>query len=241
MERLQKKIANNSEYSRRKAEELIVAGRIKVNNKTITELGYKVDDSAEIMIDNKVLYLEEKVYYLLHKPKGTISSCNDEKGRSTVVDIIHKENQDNVFPVGRLDYNTTGLLILTNDGELANLLMHPKYKIGKTYVAKIVGNLKKQDILSLSDGIVVDGYKTAQAQVKILKYNPKSEISKVEITIYEGKNHQVKKMFEAIGGKVVELKRIKYGFLEIENLPQGKYRKLSFKEVKKLYSLVNYD
>ncbi len=237
MERLQKKIANNSSYSRRKAEELILDGNVKVNGVTITELGTKVSDSDEITINNKVLYKEEKVYYLLNKPKGTVSTCSDEKDRRTVVDIIKEKENSNVYPVGRLDFNTTGLLILTNDGELANFLMHPRNKINKTYVAKVKGTTNKQDILSLENGVIIDGQKTSPAKVQILKLNSKSDIAKVSLTIYEGRNHQVKKMFESIGGKVLELKRSDYGFLTTEGLKVGDFRRLTIKEVKKLYGL----
>ncbi len=237
MQRLQKVIAANSKYSRRKAEDLITTGQVKVNGQIVTTLGTKVSDVDEIQIGNKVLYKEEKVYFLLNKPKGVISSCDDEKKRKTVVDILKEKEEENIYPVGRLDYNTTGVLILTNDGELANFLMHPKNKIYKTYEAKVIGQLKKEDILSLKYGVEIDGVKTANAKVSILKYNPKSEVSKVKITIHEGKNHQVKKMFESIGGKVVELKRTNYANLDLENLKEGSYRKLTIKEVKKLYAL----
>lgn len=237
MERLQKKIANNSSYSRRKAEELILDGQVKVNGKIIRELGTKVSETDEISINNKVLFKEEKVYYLLNKPKGVVSTCSDEKGRKTVVDIIKEKENDNIYPVGRLDFNTTGVLILTNDGELANFLMHPRNKINKTYVAKIKGTTNKQDILSLENGVLVDGVKTAPAKVQILKLNSRSEIAKIALTIYEGKNHQVKKMVESIGGKVLDLKRTEYSFLDTDGLKIGDYRKLSIKEVKKLYGL----
>ncbi len=237
MERLQKRISNNSKYSRRKAESLILEGQVKVNGKVVLELGTKVSDDDEIQIGNKVLYIEEKVYYLLNKPKGVVSTCSDEKNRPTVIDLIKDKVQDNVYPVGRLDYNTTGVLILTNDGELANFLMHPRNKIGKTYVAKVKGYMNREDILNLSKGIEIDGYKTSRSKVKILRYNPKAEISKVRLTIYEGKNHQVKKMFEAIGGKVVDLKRIEYGILNLDDLKVGAYRKITTKEVKQLYGI----
>ncbi len=237
MERLQKKIANNSKYSRRKAEALILEGQVKVNGKVVKELGVKVTGEDEIQVGNKVLYIEEKAYYLLNKPKGVVSTCSDEKNRPTVIDLIKGEVQDNVYPVGRLDYNTTGVLILTNDGDLANFLMHPRNKIGKTYVAKVKGHMRREDIIGLGKGIEIEGYKTAKSKVKILKHNPKLEISKIRITIYEGRNHQVKKMFEAIGGKVVELKRTDYGILNLDDLKVGSYRKITTKEVKKLYGL----
>ncbi|MFV0288253.1 MAG: pseudouridine synthase [Mycoplasmatales bacterium] len=237
MERLQKRIANNSKFSRRKAESLILEGQVKVNGQVIKELGTKVAATDEIQVGNKVLYSEEKVYYLLNKPKGVVSTCSDEKGRPTVIDLIKNEVQDNVYPVGRLDFNTTGVLILTNDGELANFLMHPRNKIAKTYLAKVKGQMQREAILQLANGIEIDGYQTSRAKIKILRHNPKLEISKIRITIYEGKNHQVKKMFEAIGGQVVELKRVEYGILDLTDLKVGSYRKITTKEVKKLYGI----
>ncbi len=245
MERLQKKIANNSSFSRRKAEQLILDGNVKVNGVTITELGTKVSDSDEIKINNRVLYKEEKVYYLLNKPKGTVSTRSDEKNRKTVVDVIlEKENikKPNIYPVGRLDYNTTGVLLLTNDGELTNLLTHPRNNVEKTYIAKVQGEqLSKLKIINLKFGIEIDGYKTKPCKVNILKHNFKSNTYIVKLVIHEGKNHQVKKMFQAIGGKVVELKRSEFSFLNTDGLKVGEFRELTFKEVKKLYGETTYE
>lgn len=237
MERLQKVIAQNSEYSRRKAEELIGAGNVEVNGQVVTELGTKVDGSDEITINGNTLVPAEKVYYLLNKPLRTISSRSDEKDRTTVVDLIG--DKEKIYPVGRLDYNTTGVLLLTNDGELANGLMHPKREIPKTYIATISGKVRKGDIYKLADGIDIgDGIITAPAEIEIIKYNPRTETGIVKITIYEGRNHQVKKMFEAIGGKVIKLKRTDYAFLNVDELPLGAYRSLKPKEIKKLYGLI---
>ncbi len=235
MIRLQKFIADNGYTSRRKAEELIKLGRVKVNGKTAI-LGLKVDNNDFVEIDGLVLNNdnENKVYYLLNKPRGVITSTNDDKGRKTVVDLINTTKR--IYPVGRLDYDTTGILILTNDGELANLLMHPKNNIEKVYVAKIKGLIGKKELLRLSNGVFIDGKKTSKAKARIKRYDKKSDTSIVELTIHEGRNHQVKKMFEAIGYNVLKLKREKYAFLDLQNVKSGEYRILNPKEVKKLYN-----
>lgn len=235
MERLQKVIANNGYTSRRKAEELIKQGKVKVNGKVIYELGVKVNPNDNIEVEGNALIKEDKVYYILNKPRGVITSTSDEKNRKTVVDII--DDTRRIYPVGRLDYDTTGLIILTNDGELANLLMHPKNKIDKVYVAKVKGLIGKKEISSLSNGVYIDGIKTSKSKARIMKYDKKSDTSIVELTIHEGKNHQVKKMFEAIGYNVLKLKRERIAFLDLTGLKSGEYRILNPKEIKKLYSL----
>ncbi len=234
MERLQKVIANSGYCSRRKAEELIKQGLVKVNGETVLELGLKVDGNAAIMINNKPLKQEKKEYYLLNKPREVISSVTDDKGRTTVVDLI--ETTTRIYPIGRLDYDTTGAIILTNDGELANLLMHPKSNIDKVYIAKINGLIGKVEINKLQRGVIIDNKKTSKCKAKIKKYDKKTDTSIVELTIHEGKNHQVKKMFESIGYKVLKLKREKYSYLDVNNLKSGEYRTLNPKEVKKLYN-----
>jgi len=238
MERLQKRIAQSGIASRRKSEELIASGRVKVNGKTITEMGYKVSPSDIILVDNKQIDKEIKEYYILNKPRGVISSSSDDKGRKTVIDLINTSSR--IYPVGRLDYDTTGLIILTNDGEFANLLMHPKNKIDKVYVAKIKGILDIDAIHALEKGIVIDKVKTSPAKVKVRKKNIETNTSIVQLTIHEGKNHQVKKMFEAVGYDVVKLKRERIGFLTLGNLQSGEYRKLNIKEIKQLYDLANF-
>ena len=236
MERLQKKIANSGYTSRRKAEELIKAGHVYVNNKMITELGYKVTDKDEIRIDNEIISKEDKVYYLLNKPRGYISSTKDEKDRKTVVDLIDTDKR--IFPVGWLDYDTTGAIILTNDGELAILLTHPKNEIDKVYIAKINGFLTKEQISALRNGVTIDDFKTSKAKVRIKSYDRKKDTSIIEITIHEGKNHQVKNMFKQIGKEVLKLKREKIAFLNVNNLAPKEYRRLTPKEIKKLYSII---
>ncbi len=236
MERLQKVIANSGYCSRRKAEEEIKKGHVTVNGRVVMELGTKVDTQDVVEINGTVIKKEEnKEYILLYKPRETITSVHDDKGRKTVLDCIDSEVR--VYPVGRLDYDTTGLLLLTNDGELANLLMHPKTEIDKVYVAKIRGILTGAEINRLKNGIVIDGRKTAKAKIKVRKSDRKTMTSIVEITIHEGRNHQVKKMFEHVGHEVLKLKRERFAFLDLKGLRSGEYRYLSIKEVKKLYAM----
>ena len=237
MERLQKVIANLGYCSRRKAEELIKDGKVLVNGNIVTELGTKVKNSDTIEVEGNILDNNKNYeYYILNKPRGVVTTTNDEHGRKTVIDLI--DTSTRIYPIGRLDYDTTGLLLLTNDGELANKLMHPSFKIDKTYIAKIEGIISSISIKKLRSGVVIDGYKTRPARVKVKSIDKKTNKSIVEITISEGKNHQVKKMFEAVGHQVLKLKREKYAIFDIKDLKVGEYRKLTFKEVSVLYSLV---
>lgn len=237
MERLQKVIANLGYTSRRKAEELIINGKVKVNGEVITELGTKVKVSDTIEVDNTILDNNKNYeYYLLYKPREVISSVTDEHNRKTVVDLI--DTSERIYPVGRLDYDTTGAIILTNDGELANKLMHPSSQIEKKYIAKVSGLVTGYEIKQLRSGVYIDGKKTAKAKVKLKKYDKKNDKSLVELTIHEGRNHQVKKMFESIHHDVLKLKRETYANLALTNLKPGEYRRLTNKEVAILYSLI---
>ena len=235
MERLQKVIASSGFTSRRKAEELIIQGKVMVDGKIITELGYMVNDGAEIIVDGIKLNKEDKVYYLLNKPRGVVTTTSDEKGRKTVLDLI--DDSRRIYPVGRLDYDTTGALILTNDGEFANNLMHPKNEIDKVYIAKISGFLTPSDIMTLKNGVVIDGKKTSKAKVRVRKTDKDSRTSIVELVIHEGRNHQVKNMFKALGYDVLKLKRERIAFLDVKSLASGEYRILNPKEIKQLYVL----
>jgi 23S rRNA pseudouridine2605 synthase len=235
MERLQKVIAASGYTSRRKAEELIINGKVKVNGKTIVELGTQVDSKDIIEVEGKVLNKENKEYILLYKPRGVVTTTDDDKGRTTVMDLINTTKR--LYPVGRLDYDTTGVLLLTNDGELTNLLIHPSSNIEKVYVAKIEGILSKEDIIKLSKGVIIDGRKTSKALVKVEKVDKKNNVSYVKLIIHEGRNHQVKKMFESLGYSVIKLKRENFAFLNLNGLKSGEYRYLSTHEVKMLYSL----
>ncbi len=234
MERLQKVIASSGYCSRRKAEELILAGKVSVNGKMVNTLGNKVSYSDTIIINGVTLKLEPKEYVLLYKPRGVVSSAQDDKGRKTVVDIVESKNR--LYPVGRLDYDTSGAIILTNDGELTNLLIHPSYEVEKVYLVKIDDIVNPSLVKSLSNGVMIDGKKTGRAKVKIKKIDKKKKSSLIELTIYEGRNHQVKKMFEAIGYKVSKLKREKFAGLTLDGLKSGEYRHLTVKEVKRLYA-----
>ena len=235
-ERLQKILSHAGIASRRAAEEMILAGRVSVDGKIITELGIKFDITAsKICVDNEIIsYNEKKVYILLNKPKNILSSAKDDRGRQTVVDLIADVNE-RIYPVGRLDYDTEGLILLTNDGELMNALLHPKFQINKTYLAKVTGNLTKDKLDKLQNGIQLDDGLTAPAIVRVVgKSNTEA---KIEITIHEGRNRQVRRMFSAIGCEVKKLKRIKFANLTIHNLKIGQYRHLTKVELENLYQM----
>ena len=207
-----------------------------VNGKVITELGTKVLANDIISIDGVIINKDVKhEYYLLNKPRQVISSVEDKLGRITVRDLINTEAR--IYPVGRLDYDTTGLIILTNDGDFANMLMHPSYEIEKTYVAKINKVLDKDDINKLKKGIVIDNRKVDIKRFKIRKKDVEKNTSIIELTIVEGRNHIVKKIFESMRIDVIKLSRVSYAFLTLDGLKSGEYRKLSIKEIKKLYAL----
>jgi 23S rRNA pseudouridine2605 synthase len=237
MERLQKVMAHAGIASRRGSEKLIKEGRVKVNGKVVTEMGLNVSTDDNIEVNSVPISKEQKLYFLLNKPRGVISSADDPKGRKTVVDFFSHIEQ-RIYPVGRLDYDTTGALLLTNDGELTNQLTHPKYGIEKTYIAKVTGLINKAAILKLEKGLNIDDYKTRPAKARIMDIDPRKKISMVELTIHEGKNHQVKNMFKAIGFPVEKLNRDKYSFLTTEGLQSGEWRQLKTFEVNKLKELV---
>src|SRR3954469_8866787 len=226
MERLQKVIARAGIASRRKSEELIKEGRVKVNGKVVTELGMKVSPSDKVKVNEVQIEKEEPVYFLLYKPRGVISSVSDDKGRKVVTDYF-SHYKERIFPVGRLDYDTSGLLILTNDGEFANLLMHPKNEIDKVYVAKTKGIPLRENLTKLQRGVRLEDGKTAPAKVKLLSADNKKQTAIVEIAIHEGRNRQVRRMFEAIGNEVLKLKRERYGFLTLSGLKAGEARELT--------------
>ncbi|MFB6465954.1 pseudouridine synthase [Cytobacillus sp. Hz8] len=236
MERLQKMIAHAGFASRRKAEEMILDGQVKVNGKIVRELGVKVSTTDKIEVNGIPVEREEPVYFLFYKPRGVISSVKDEKGRKVVTDFFQAV-KERVYPVGRLDYDTSGLLIVTNDGEFANLLMHPRNEIEKVYVAKIKGVPTREEIRKIEGGIMLEDGKTAPAKAKILSFDKKKGTSIVELTIHEGRNRQVRRMFEKIGYQVVKLKRERYGFLTLNNLKSGDARELTPHEVKQLRAL----
>lgn len=236
MERLQKFIANSGYCSRRKAEELISKGQVYVNGEMVTELGTKVSGNEDIVVEGVTLGKQtRKKYYLLNKPRGYICSVSDDKGRKVVTDLI--DTNERIYPVGRLDYDTTGVLLLTNDGEFANILIHPSNEVEKTYLAIIEGIMTTEEIYELKGGVVVDGVKVIPKRVKIKKKDLEKNKSKVEVTIVEGRNHIVKKMFEAVGHPVNKLTRERLAFLDVKGLQSGEYRYLSNDEVKELMKL----
>lgn len=234
MERLQKVIAQAGICSRRKAEELIKDGKVKVNNEVAT-LGMQVESSDTITVCGKLIRKEEKVYFLLNKPRGVICTASDDKNRKTVVDLIKTDKR--IYPVGRLDYDTTGALILTNDGELANVLMHPKNGITKVYYVKMEGKLLGDEIHTLERGIVVDNKTLKPDKIKFRKYDASTNVTYASVILHEGHNHEIKKLFEYINHPVIKLKRESIAFLDVLSLKSGEYRMLNPKEVQKLYSL----
>lgn len=234
-ERLQKYIARCGVASRRASEELILNGRVKVNNNLVVELGYKIDASKDkVYIDTKLIMPEEKkVYIALNKPVGIISSVKDEKDRKTVIDLIDVEER--IYPIGRLDYDTSGLLLLTNDGEIYNKIIHPRQSIDKVYIAQIKGIPDNEEIKRFCSGIDIGGYITAEAKFNIIRKS--NENCEVRITIHEGKNRQVRRMCEAIGHPVMSLKRVSVGEISISGLSIGKWRFLKENEINYLKNL----
>ena len=230
-ERLQKYLANCGISSRRKCEELILNGKIEVNGRIITELGTKVGKNDIVKYNGKkVTPIEEKVYILLNKPIGYVTTAKDQFGRDKVLDLVKINKR--IVPVGRLDMYTSGALILTNDGEFVNKLTHPKNEINKTYNVTVAGIVSKQDITDLEDGVIIDeSYKTKPAKAKILKIDEEKNISRIQITIHEGKNRQIRKMCEAIGKKVLALHRCRIGNIDVKSLKLGEWRYLTKKEI----------
>ncbi|MBB1070629.1 rRNA pseudouridine synthase [Limosilactobacillus sp. RRLNB_1_1] len=235
MERLQKAMAEAGVASRRASEKLILQGKVAVNGTIVKELGTKVGTHDEIVVNGVPIQREQHVYYLLNKPRGVISSAHDDKGRRTVVDIIHDEDiEERIYPVGRLDYDTTGILLLTNDGALANKLMHPKYEVEKTYIAKVEGIIKNDELKQLRLGVIVDGRKTKPAKSKLISVDRTKKTSLVQLTIHEGRNHQVKNMFKVVGHPVIKLHRETYGPLNLYGLQPGEFRALKPEEIQAL-------
>lgn len=228
-ERLQKYMATCGVASRRKSEEIIQEGRVKVNGVVIKELGYKVDtEKDEVWVDNNKIKKEErKVYIALNKPEGYVCTVKDEKGRQTILDLVKVEER--IYPIGRLDYDTSGLILLTNDGDVYNKIIHPREEKNKVYIALLKGIPSSGCIEKFQKGIDIGGYVTAPAKIRIIKnFNDSSE---VEITIHEGKNRQIRRMCDAIEHPVISLKRIQVGNIKLNNLNKGKWRFLDENEI----------
>jgi 23S rRNA pseudouridine2605 synthase len=232
-ERVHKVIAARGYTSRRKAEVLIKEGKVFVNGERVTDVGMTIDPKADVVVEGQHLQSVEKVTYVFYKPTGAVSTTQDEHGRTTVIDFIRDDRR--LYPVGRLDYDTSGLLLLTNDGELANRLLHPKHKIEKEYVVTFEGFLRKETSAKLRRGIVLDGEKFQGAKIFDVRSNTKTKRTTAHVIITEGKNHQIRRMFEAFGHPVIRLKRIRLGHLTLEGLAKGQYRTLTPHEYKELY------
>ncbi|AHF60874.1 hypothetical protein P344_02605 [Spiroplasma mirum ATCC 29335] len=242
MERLQKVIANYGYASRRKAEELILQRRVKVNGQVISEMGFKVTSHDVIMIDNKILENknQQKIYIMLNKPRNTVSTVRDPHHRKTVLSYLTGISY-RVYPVGRLDYDTSGLLLITNDGEFANIITHPKHIIDKTYHVLVKGIITKPQLCDLACGVKIeDNFTTSPSQTRVLKYLEKDDTTVLELIIHEGKKHQVKRMLGAVGSEVLKLKRVAIGFLQLdESLKPGEWRYLKPKEIKRFFGIFN--
>lgn len=236
--RINKYIAASGVCSRRKADDLIETGQVKVNGQILKEAGYQVKDGDIVIVSGEIIQpVKNYTYILLNKPKGVITSVKDDRGRLTVLDLL-SENPDitdearRLFPVGRLDFDTSGILLLTDDGDLTFKLTHPRHEFPKTYQALVQGVMSRERELKLVRGVDIGGFVTSKARVRTLKV--KSNTSLVEITIHEGKNRQVRKMFEAVGNPVIDLKRVSFGEIQLGHLKEGAFRKLTNKEIQYL-------
>ncbi|MGE5627844.1 MAG: pseudouridine synthase [Solirubrobacterales bacterium] len=228
MERLQKYMAGCGIASRRKCEEIITAGRVKVNDTVVVELGYKVGIEDRVYVDGKLITPEErKVYIALNKPTGYVSTVKDERGRKTIIDLIDIEER--IYPVGRLDYDTSGLILLTNDGDIYNRIIHPREEKEKVYIAVVKGTPSRKELDHFRHGVDIGGYVTAPSKIKVIR--ALKDITEVEISIHEGKNRQIRKMCSEIGHEVITLKRVKIGKIKLGGLKEGTWRFLTDEEV----------
>lgn len=237
--RINKYIAESGVCSRRKAEEYIKNGLVRVNNNVVTNLATNIDANKDVVTisGQRIQPTTEYVYYMLNKPKGYITTMNDDRNRKSILDLIDGIGK-RVFPVGRLDYDSEGLLLLTNDGDLTYKLTHPKFNIEKKYIVKVYGEMKESELAVLRAGVVIDKVRYNKCKVKLLSYE--NNISKLEIILNEGKNREIRKMFEAIGKEVVFLKRVEIAGIRLGGLKRGEIRPLKENEVSFLKSLVNY-
>lgn len=229
--RINKYIASCGVCSRRGAEKLITAGKVKVNNKVVTDLATDIDEYNDTVTveGKKITQVNKSIYIMFHKPKGCICSLSDDKGRKTIMDYLEDFQNKRIFPVGRLDYDTEGLLLLTNDGNFANKLTQPNNEVPKTYIVKVAGEVEGKDLETLKQGMVIDGIKLRKSRINLIECV--DGVSRYEITIYEGKNRQIHRMFENIGKEILFLKRVKIGELKLGGLTRGTYRYLTAKEI----------
>ena len=236
--RINKFIASYTLYSRRKAEDIILSGRVKINDKIITSLSFDVDeDNDTLKIDDKLINIDKKlIYIMLNKPEGYITTVKDQFDRKSVVDLV-SDIKERIYPVGRLDYETSGLLILTNDGDLTYKLTHPKHEVGKTYMAIVKGIPTEDSLNKFREGLLIEDYKTAPAKIKVVKTVLDKNYSICKVKIYEGKNRQVRKMFKAINHPVMRLKRVAVGDIVLKDLELGEYRHLTKEEINYLKSI----
>lgn len=238
-ERLQKYMARCGVASRRKCEEIILSGEVKINDKIVSELGVKIDPEKDTVTykGNIIKPEEKKLYIMLNKPEGYITSVKDEKGRKTILDLVKVEER--IYPIGRLDYDSSGLILLTNDGDIYNKIIHPRVNIGKKYIATCRGEFSKEEIKKFESGIDIGGYITADAKMTLLDIEKKNNSvnSVVEIIIHEGKNRQIRRMCEALGHEVLSLKRVEVGNIKLGYLKKGQWRDLTEEEVKYINSL----
>jgi len=233
--RLQKYLASCGVASRRTAEKLIADGHVSVDGQVITEMGVQVEIGQEIRVDGKLVTPEPEKYYIMyHKPAGEVTTASDPEGRATVLDKF-RDFPARLYPVGRLDYDSEGLLLLTNDGDLTESMLHPSREVEKTYLARVSNQLTPEEARRLENGVMVDGRKTARAKVKIL--GCKNLYTDILVTIHEGRNRQVRKMVEQVGHQVVMLRRIRFGPLKLEDLPRGMWRELDKDEIRELKNL----
>ena len=230
--RLQKYMALCGVASRRRAEEMIAAGQVQVNGVTITEMGTQVEEDDEVRVDGQIIHPEaEKRYVIYHKPAGEVTTVNDPEGRACVLDHF-RDYPVRLYPVGRLDYDSEGLLLLTNDGALTERMLHPSHQVDKTYLARVTGSVSLDTVRLLRQGVMLDDHKTAPAKVRIVKTETFATV--VLVTIHEGRNRQVRRMFEEAGHKVLQLRRVRFGPLELGDLPRGQWRELTPEEERKL-------
>ena len=232
--RLQKYMADCGVASRRASEQLILEGRVQVNGVTVTELGTKVNEGDTVIFDGQILKLpKNRVYIMLYKPDKVMSTASDPEGRTTVLDLVDEKVR--LYPVGRLDYHTEGLILLVNDGDAAYHLTHPKFEVEKEYLAVIQGEISREEVLKLQAGVIIDGQKTAPSKVRVTEIT--DHTTSLSVIIHEGRNRQVRKMFEAVNKKVIHLTRIRHGELTLSGLKKGQWRYLTENEIEYLENI----